>query len=109
MIYEVLSGRVPFSLHHSCTIAVRVSRVNALNDPKERKGNCSQTVFGRFWNDAGRPNQTTARESEMFSDFGGSFIVLEGLYCGEAPIEDRLINVRGTTCGKRLGFTSLER
>jgi hypothetical protein len=41
--------------------------VNALSGPKERKGNGSGTVFGRFWNVAGRPNQTTARGSEMFS------------------------------------------
>ena len=53
VMYEVLSGRVPFSLHHSCTIAVRVSRgerpVRPQGAERELFANGVWEVLERCW------------------------------------------------------------
>jgi serine/threonine protein kinase len=66
LIYEVLSGQIPFSQQCGHPIAL-ILRANALRDRKKWVGRGLRMKSGVCWSIAGSPVQATARGSGMYS------------------------------------------
>ena len=67
VIWEVLSGQVPFPQYDACAVVVKVSKGEHPDRPQGVGGRGSRMVSGGYWRVAGHPNGTTGRGSKMYS------------------------------------------
>jgi hypothetical protein len=80
VIYEVLSGQVPFAQYrNNHGVATKVLRGGRPERLKEWRGDGSRMTFGGFWNIAGGTNQVIAQVFEMYSFTGSAWKKFWGL------------------------------